>query len=207
VSRVRGLPPGRAGRTWLAGRLSTARRGAGLLDRKLRILRREQERAAAEARRTRALWAEQLAEAERWGLRAALLGGADALQAAADPDGGGADVEVTWSAVMGARFPGEARLRLPDAGADSTLPSTAAVTCAAVAYRQALAAAVDAAVAEAAARLVDAEIATTRLRVRAVEDRWIPRLEAASTELALRLAEAEGAEAVRLRLARPGTRR
>ena len=59
----------------------------------------------------------------------------------------------------------------------------------------------DAAVALAAARVLDDEVAATRFRLRAVQDRWMPRLEAAATTLDLALAEAEGAEAVRLRLA------
>ncbi len=207
MSRIRGLPPGRAGRTWLSGRLETARRGAGLLDRKLRILRREQERADADARRTRELWVDQLADAERWGLLASLLAGADALRPSADPDAAGARAEMTWTAVMGARFPSRVHLSLPEPGSHDLLPSTAAATCAASAYRRALAAAVDAAVAGAAARVVDAEITATRIRLRAVQDRWIPRLEEASDDLAMRLAEAEAAEAVRLRLARPEARR
>jgi V/A-type H+/Na+-transporting ATPase subunit D len=32
------VPPGRAGKLWLTRRLQVARRGAGLLDRKLQIL-------------------------------------------------------------------------------------------------------------------------------------------------------------------------
>ncbi|HSO55578.1 MAG TPA: V-type ATPase, D subunit, partial [Actinomycetes bacterium] len=46
------VPPGRAGRLWLRGRLATAERGLDLLDRKLRILRREQERLRLLERRT-----------------------------------------------------------------------------------------------------------------------------------------------------------
>jgi V/A-type H+-transporting ATPase subunit D len=60
---------------------------------------------------------------------------------------------------------------------------------------------VDAAVAVAAARVLDDEVAATRFRLRAVQDRWLPRLQGAATTLDLALAEAEGAEAVRLRLA------
>jgi V/A-type H+/Na+-transporting ATPase subunit D len=52
-----------------------------------------------------------------------------------------------------------------------------------------------------AARVLDDELAATRFRLRAVQDRWIPRLETAASALDLALAEAEGADAVRLRLA------
>ena len=70
-----------------------------------------------------------------------------------------------------------------------------------MAYREALSAAVDAAVALGAARALDEEVAATRFRLRAVQDRWVPRLEQAAAALDLALAEAEGADAVRLRLA------
>ena len=102
---------------------------------------------------------------------------------------------------MGARFPAGARLELPAHRRDGPLPASSAVVCATAAYRDALAAAVDAAVALGAARVLDDEVAATRFRLRAVQDRWIPRLEGAATALDLALAEAEGAEGVRLRLA------
>jgi len=48
----------------------------------------------------------------------------------------------------------------------------------------------------------------TRYRLRAIEDRWIPRLEQALAEVTLALEEQELADATRLRLAvSPGRRR
>jgi V/A-type H+/Na+-transporting ATPase subunit D len=199
VSGIRGVPPGRAGRTWLSRRLQTARHGASLLDRKLRILRPERERFRANAEAATLRWGQVLTGAEEWALRAALLAGRDALRP--PPGDAGARVEVTWSAVMGARFPSGARVTLPPPRRGSALPATSAVLCAAVAYREALSAAVDAAVALAAARALDEEVAATRFRLRAVQDRWVPRLELAAAALDLALAEAESADAVRLRLA------
>jgi V/A-type H+/Na+-transporting ATPase subunit D len=79
--------------------------------------------------------------------------------------------------------------------------------------RQAHAAALEAAVRHAAAaealRVIEAETLATRYRLRAIEDRWIPRLEQALTEVTLALEEQELADAARLRLAvgpnrRPG---
>ena len=102
---------------------------------------------------------------------------------------------------MGARYPSGARLDLPSRPPGAALPASSAVVCATAAYRDALAAAVDAAVALGAARVLDDELAATRFRLRAVQDRWIPRLETAASALDLALAEAEGADAVRLRLA------
>lgn len=199
MSGVRGVPPGRAGRTWLSRRVRTAQHGASLLDRKLRILRREQIRFRDRADTAGARWAGVLDGAEQWALRSVLLGGSTALRPPYDDPPAG--VSVDWSAVMGARFPAAARLELPTPRRDGPLPASAAVVCATAAYREALAAAVEAAVALAAARVLDDEVAATRFRLRAVQDRWLPRLEGAATTLDLALAEAEGAEAVRLRLA------
>ena len=200
MSAVRGVPPGRAGRTWLSRRVRTAQHGASLLDRKLRILRREQEPLPRPGRHGRARAGRRVLDgAEQWALRSVLLGGSAALRRPDDDPPAG--VSVDWSAVMGARFPAAARLELPAPRRDGRLPASSAVVCATAAYREALAAAVDAAVALAAARVLDDEVAATRFRLRAVQDRWLPRLEAAATTLDLALAEAEGAEAVRLRLA------
>ena len=57
------VPPGRAGRLWLQRRLETARRGAGLLDRKLRILQAELDQARESAAQTAAEWRHRQAEA------------------------------------------------------------------------------------------------------------------------------------------------
>jgi len=137
ATRVPRHPPGRGGRLWLQRRLATARRGAGLLDLKVRLLRREEERFTALAQRTGARWEERCAEAERWLLRAAGVGGQRGLR----PDGRGA------------------------------------------------------------ARVAAAEVVTTRGRLRAIEDRWVPELESALHTLDGALAELERAEGVRLRWA------
>jgi V/A-type H+-transporting ATPase subunit D len=146
----------------LRHRLAAARRGADLLDSKLRILRREEQRFAVLAERTRLEWEASVAEAERWLLRAAVLGGQRGVRA--------------------------------DPGA-----ATAALPMARAAYRRALEAAVAHAAADGAARVVSAEVRTTRLRLRAIQDRWVPRLEQALAGVEASLLEAEGAENVRLR--------
>ena len=198
------MPAGRAGRGWLARRIHTADRAASLMDRKLRMLHREQERYERRAVEAHDRWADTLAEAEEWALRAALLGGAGALLP--DHVGDRATVTVEWAAVMGARFPSGARLSLPTAPTSTWLPASAAVDEAATAFRRALAAAVDAATASAAARVVEAEIDATRFRKRAIVDRWLPRLHRAADELDLLLSETEASEGLRMRLAAPDTR-
>jgi len=96
---------------------------------------------------------------------------------------------------MGARFPGEAECTLPPPQPLTWLPASSAVACATAAYREALTAAVEAAVALGASRVVDAELATTRTRALALEVRWVPALQQELSDLELALAEADPAEA------------
>ena len=194
------VPPGRAGRMWLVRRVHTAERGVDLLDRRLRILHAEQQRLGLLCQRTGARFAAASREADRWLLRAALLGGERELRLAtpARP----AAVEVDWAAVMGVRYPVRARLDLPERAARP--PGTAALVTADAAVRVALAAAAAHAVADAARHEVDREVLVTRHRLRAIADRWLPRLTTALDELSQRLEEDERAETVRLRWAGAG---
>ncbi len=85
TARLRGLPPGRAGRLWLdpqAWRSPT--RGGDLLESKLRILLAEQQNFALLAERTRAEWEASVRELERWMLRSALLSGERGVRLASD---------------------------------------------------------------------------------------------------------------------------
>ena len=193
------VPPGRAGRIWLARRLDLARRAASRLDQKLRILRTEQAHAALLVERTRPVWEERCREAETWLLRAAVLTGRTGLRPAAVPPL--AEVSVVWTTSMGATYPTEAVCVIPEPDSDQAPSSSSAVIEATAAYRAALDAAVRHAVAEWAARAIDAEVATTSQRLRGVQDRWIPRLDEALHQLRLSLDEAEQAEGVRLRWA------
>ena len=72
---------------------------------------------------------------------------------------------------------------------------------AAAAHRSALAAAVRYAAAARAVLLMSAELAVTRIRARAVEKRWIPRLEDELLAIRRRLDEQELEEGLRLRWA------
>jgi V/A-type H+-transporting ATPase subunit D len=188
------VPPGRAGRLWLQRRLRVAARGAELLDRKLRILRGELEALRAEQARAAADWDRCRADAELWLLRASLLGGQRAIRLAAD--GGPADVTVSYATAMGVRYPSGASCAIPEPGTwdGPVLSSTRQ------AHRTALAAAVRYAAAAEAVRLIEAETLATRYRVRAIKDRWMPRLEQALAEVTLAIEEQEIADAARLRL-------
>jgi V/A-type H+/Na+-transporting ATPase subunit D len=189
------VPPGRAGRLWLTRRLQLARRGADLLDRKLRILQAELTRFREAAARTAAEWDRCCADAEQWLLRAAMIGGERAIRLATD--GQPATVTIPYTVTMGARHPASPACVIP---APVTWDGPVLTRT-----RQAHAAALEAAVRHAAAaealRVVEAEVLATRYRLRAIEDRWIPRLEQALAEVTLALEEQELADAARLRLA------
>ena len=195
------VPPGRAGRLWLTRRLQVARRGADLLDRKLRILQAELARFRDSEALTAAEWDRCCADAERWLLRASMLGGERAVRLAAD--GQPAAVTIPYTVTMGVRHPASPACVIPASVTwdGPTLTRT----------RQAHAAALEAAVRHAAAaealRVIEAEVLATRYRLRAIEDRWIPRLEQALAEVTFALEEQELADAARLRLAVRSSRR
>jgi len=193
------VPPGRAGRLWLTRRLQLARRGADLLDRKLRILQAELARFREDEARTAAEWDRCCAEAERWLLRACLLGGERAVRLGVG--GQLATVTIPYTVTMGVRHPAGPSCLSP-AGLTWDGPALAQTR---QAHAAALAAAVQYAAAAQALRVLEAEALATRYRLRAIEDRWIPRLEQALAEVTLALEEQELADAARLRLAvRPG---
>jgi V/A-type H+-transporting ATPase subunit D len=195
------VPPGRSGRLWLQRRLQVAQRGAELLDRKLRILRGETDRLRSAAEQAAVQWERCCADAGRWLQRASLLGGQRAIRLAAD--GGGADITVTYRTVMGVRYP---------AGTSCVIPEPATwdgpvLAGTRLAQRAALEAAVRHAAAAEALRLVEAETLATQRRLRAIRQRWIPRLEEALSQLTLALEEQEIADAARLRLAGSAARK
>ena len=103
------IPPGRAGRIWLVGRLEVARRGADLLDRKRQALLREQARVRAEADEARRAWHDAVAEAERWTrARHAARRATAARPARPTRRRATASLELSWSNLMGAQLPSPA---------------------------------------------------------------------------------------------------
>lgn len=184
---------------WLRRRLLTAERGRDQLDRKLRILIPEQERLRILRHRCDRDWGDACARARTWLLRAALLGGQDAIRHAcpASP----VQIGLTWASAMGLRYPAHATLREESLADAVQPPANAAVTAAVQAHRDALQAAVRVAAAQEALRRVDAEIAMTRRRLRALDRRWLPSLREALVGLELALEQAEQEDGVRLRRA------
>jgi V/A-type H+-transporting ATPase subunit D len=128
-----------------------------------------------------------------------VLGGQREIRLTTGPPSAQADIE--WGSVMGARYPLHARCRLPEPTGAERIPGTAALSEAIEAHRGAVAAAVAHAAAREACRIVDAEVTDTRRRLRALTDRWVPRLDAATHSLNERLEENERAETTRIRWA------
>lgn len=192
-------PPGRAGRLWLQRRLATAHQGADLLDHKLRVLRTERQRLALQEERTLAAWQEASREADTWLLRGVLLGGERAVRLTADQ--APAAVEVEWEQSMGVRHPARATCVVPDPVPGAPPAANAAMVTARQCYRRALEAAVEHAAVEEAVRVVEAEEQATRRRLRALEHRWIPRLEQGLAEVLFTLEEEEHTDGVRMRWA------
>jgi V/A-type H+-transporting ATPase subunit D len=199
MATVHGVPPGRAGRVWLRHRQAVAERGADLLETKVRILTAEQDRAALLAERTARDWTAAAERAERWMLRAALLGGRRGLRLAVDREP--AEVLLTWATTMGVTYPEGTEVREPEPDPDAATPDGTALVQARQVARRALEAAAAHAAATAALEALDVEVATTRRRLRALQERWVPALQDAAEALAEALEQQEREEGVRLRWA------
>lgn len=192
-----GLPPGRAGRLWLVRRLAVARRAAELLERKERLLAAEELRLRRELQRATSAWLESWKTASLWTARAALVGGQRDLRPLEVVP---AAVEVTWRSTMGISYPDSGRCVL-DPAPPRVSPNPALIP-AVDANRDALAKALDQAVAARAHALVAAELAATRRNLRAITVRRLPQLSEALVRLEERLDELEREEHVRTSWAR-----
>ncbi|GAB7035459.1 V-type ATP synthase subunit D [Streptomyces sp. NPDC021749] len=192
--------PSRAGRLRLRRSLDVALRGADLLERKRHLLQVRHE-LLLEAERTCAQrWHEHASVAETWLLRALVLGGEQALAAAAEGIGA-AEITVDETSTMGVRHPSGASCSIPDRDPTAAAPRNTALAQAEAAYREAVRAAAEYAAARAAARLVGAELLRVRHRVRALRRHWIPRLEEALARVGLALEQNDHEDTVRRRWA------
>ena len=193
------VPPGGAARLWLRDRLALARSASDLLEQKRRALQNEVSRLTHLAEMTAQRWQDACLEAERWTLRAELVGGERQFLAAGAAIEGTAEAQVTWHSLMGLAYPWEAECRWPAGHARVGLGSTAALVETETAARSALGAAVEAAAAGRALDLVTTELEVTTRRRRALEHRWIPRLQAALAQVEFEMDEHEREEVARLR--------
>ena len=187
---------GRAGKLRVERRLLMARKGAELLDRKQRILTDELERLHLKAARTEQVWVAAARDAESWLARTAALDGRERIASAAPLTP--AEVWVEWGGAMGVTYPEDAHCESPVA---APAGASSALTYATTAARTALAAAVRHAAAERAVHLVAEDLHATRTRLRAVQRRWIPRLEYELDTIRRQLQEQELQENLRLRWA------
>jgi len=188
---VRSVPPGRAGRLWLLSKLTAARRSSDLLDQKRQLLLREYARASTLAKTTLEEWERTCHEAEQWLARLVLLGGQRELQVLSALRSGRAEVEFVWKRSMGLEYPERGGCVLPEQDRLLDVSANAAGAPSVDAYREAIAAAAAHAAAAEAKRRLASELAATRRRLRSINRRRIPQLEALLAELELRLDAAE----------------
>lgn len=194
------VPPGRAGRIWLLRRLEVARRGADVLDQKRLTLLRERQRLAERLGAAAADWELAARAAAAWNARAQALAGQRRLRLAA-LHSGTATVTVTLRNVVGVLVPIDARFEPGGTPDFVALGGGASIAFAAQAHTEALSAAAVYAATRAAHEAIATELATTTLRLRAIEQRWIPDHEAALKTLELTLDENELADIARARWA------
>jgi vacuolar-type H+-ATPase subunit D/Vma8 len=191
-----GVVTGRAGRLALTARLATARRAVELLDRKQRALAVECERLELAAERAAGNFERAGRTAALWLRRSiALDGQRTVLDSRPEAT---IEVVVGYDVTMGVRHPTGAEVRF---GPEPALAGSSALVHALRAHRTALAAAAELAAARRAVQLVSAELTLTRQQQRALELRWIPKLQRQLTALMQRLDESEREENLRLRWA------
>ncbi|MCZ7590255.1 MAG: V-type ATP synthase subunit D [Gaiella sp.] len=183
-------------------RLEVAGRGTEVLDQKRRTLLRERQRTAVVVAEATEVWERLARVAAQANDRALALAGERRLRLAAVHRGRPATAEVTWKNTIGTVIPTGVRLDLADPPDFVALGGGSAVALAADAHRQALAAAAEHAVARAAHEAIEAELAATTRRLRAIERRWIPEHEGALRRLELELAERDLEDIARARFAR-----
>ncbi|GAA2806694.1 V-type ATP synthase subunit D [Kribbella solani] len=187
---------GRSGRLVLTARLATARRAVELLDRKQRALAVECERLELVAGRAAEDFERKARTAALWLRRSNALDGERTLLASL-PEAT-VEVAVEYDVTMGIRHPAGVGVTF---GPEPYPAGSSALVQAIREHRTALAAALELAAVQRAVVLLSAELALTRQQQRALQLRWIPKLEQQLTVLVQRLDESEREENVRLRWA------
>lgn len=193
------VPPGRTGRPWLLHRLEVARAGADVLEEKRRVLLRRREQLALEVAEARREWERLAGEAGELHQRALVLSGARRFRVAVFYGGGRADVRVQWRNLLGVSLPDAAEVSFTEPIDLVPFGATLPLVLAAGAHRRALTAAAQYARVREAHRRVSEEAKRTARRLRAIEQRWIPRHEQALARLELTLDELEREDSGRVR--------
>jgi V/A-type H+-transporting ATPase subunit D len=174
-------------------RLLMARHGAALLDRKRQIMTDELERLQLHADRLRLEWDACARDAAVWLQRATALDGHEGIRGASPTVR--AQVDVQWGGAMGVTYPEDASCSMP---APPRAGGSSALSYATLAHRTAALAATRLAAVQRAVLLVSTELRATQARQRAIENRWIPRLDEQLRTIRRRLDEQELEEALRL---------
>jgi len=184
---------GRAGALKLERQLGVARNGVHVLDRKQHILASELERLELQTTQSGREWEALARHAAVWLQRTAALDGEELLGEASPVHT--ATVRLSWGTAMGLSYPNDADCELPDA---PSVGGSSALSYAATQHRAAVTAAVTHAAFVRARLLVSTELQATRTRRRAVENRWIPRLESELMTIRRKLEEQELEDSLRL---------
>jgi len=188
----------RSARLHLINRLGLARHAVDLLHSKEQALQRERARLEVHADRARDAWEHTAQEAATWLQRARAMGATDELAVIAAEGAQPAAIVIDWQASMGITYPGDVQCT---PAVQQDLTGSAALVPTMQAHHRALDAAATHAATRTALDRLDAELATTRRRRRAIGDRLIPRLEDELRALELDLDEQDREEALRVRLA------
>jgi V/A-type H+-transporting ATPase subunit D len=191
---------GRAALLALGRRRAVATRSVEILQRKAQALASEQRRLRHHVDETRRAWETASRDADRWFLRATMLGGVQQLELVR-PQITAAEASVEWRSTMGLIRPERTAVSVVAPEAIASLARSSALPPAAAAHRAAVRAALDHAAASRALALLDDELARTRRRLRALEHRWLVELDRQMHEIELVLAEQERDDAVRTRWA------
>ncbi len=200
-ARAPRMPPGRAGRVWLARRLEIARRGCDVLEEKRRALLRERQRLQPLVDAAEADWQQQAAEAAEWLARATVLSGSRRLRLARQYAGAPATITVPWQNTLGVVVPAPPTLELPPPAEVTHVGGSAALVVSQARHRAALEAAARLAALRYAHHAVSRELERTTRRLRAIERRWIPLHADALAALTLALDEVEREDTARARWA------
>jgi vacuolar-type H+-ATPase subunit D/Vma8 len=169
------------------------------MDQKRRGLLHERTRLVTTVSEARDAWESGVHEAEVWLQRALLISGQRSFELASFHVPEQAEVHLTWQRSLGVVYPSDAEVGLPPTPDLIAPGGSSALPIAASAYGRAVEAGARFATARSALDRVEAELAATTRRLRALERRWIPAHEQALAALALELDETEREDAVRAR--------
>jgi vacuolar-type H+-ATPase subunit D/Vma8 len=186
---------------WLAGRIATAERARDLLEQKRAVLIGAEREAARRSAEATTEWHARATTAERWLERTAVLDGERPQRIARAHAGAPAEMHVRFGMTMGVGVPADPSVELAPAPDVALLPGGASLIAAITSHRDAVEAALRAAVAATAHARLAAELSSTVRRVRAIESRWLPLHERALAALEQELDENDRSEGARIRWA------